>query len=266
MAGFTTRPVIMGTHAVISTGHYLATNAGLRILHQGGNAIDAGVAAGFCLAVLEPQLNGIGGEVPILIYSAKHRKVFAISGQGTAPRRATIEWFKKQGIGLIPGDGFLPATVPAAFDAWVTALREFGTLTLAEVLSPAIELAERGFPMYAHLRNALCSHAEKFLSEWLSSAETFIPNGKVPEIGEVYRQPYWAATFQKIIQAEKEASNKGRDRALEVARDFFYKGEIAEKIAEFVRNTKVKDATGSSHAGLLEYDDLASYRSQIENL
>lgn len=183
MAGFTTRPVIMGTHAVISTGHYLATNAGLRILHQGGNAIDAGVAAGFCLAVLEPQLNGIGGEVPILIYSAKHRKVFAISGQGTAPRRATIEWFKKQGIGLIPGDGFLPATVPAAFDAWVTALREFGTLTLAEVLSPAIELAERGFPMYAHLRNALCSHAENFYQNGFLLPKLLFLTAKFPKLG-----------------------------------------------------------------------------------
>ncbi|MCL6518484.1 MAG: gamma-glutamyltransferase family protein [Armatimonadetes bacterium] len=255
----------MSTHAVISTGHYLATSAGLRILHQGGNAIDAGIAAGFCLAVLEPQLNGIGGEVPILIYSAERGKVFAINGQGTAPKRATIEWFRKQGISLIPGDGFLPATVPAAFDAWVTALREFGTMTLAEVLVPAVEIAEFGFPMYAHLRNALCTHAEKFLSEWPTSAEAFLPDGKVPEIGEIYRQPYWAATFRKIIQVEKEASNRGRDGALEAARDAFYKGEIAERIAEFAQSTKVKDATGVSHSGLIEYDDLAGYRSRIED-
>jgi len=262
---FTTRPVIMGTHAVIATGHYLATDAGLRILHRGGNAFDAAVAAGFCLCVLEPQLNGIGGEVPMLLYSAERREVFAISGQGVAPKRATVDWFRNEGINLIPGDGLLPATVPGAFDAWLMVLLEFGTMTLQDVLSPAIELAEEGFPMYAHLRNALLSNADKFRTEWTTSARAFLPYGRVPEVGEVYRQPLWASTFKKVLQAEKEASCRGRDAGIEAARDVFYKGEIAEAIAEFCQSQEVRDATGRKHKGLLEYEDLAKYRGKVES-
>jgi gamma-glutamyltranspeptidase/glutathione hydrolase len=261
---FTTRPVIMGTHGVIAAGHYLATFAGLRILQQGGNAVDAGVAAGFCLAVLEPQLNGIGGEVPILVYSAERRKVFAISGQGTAPRRATIEWFREEGIDLIPGDGFLPATVPGAFDGWVTALREFGTMSLRDVLSPAIELAENGFPMYSGLRDALAANAEKFRAEWPTSLEVFLPDGKVSEIGDVYRQPLWASTFDLILETEKQAAHLGREASLKAARDCFYKGEVAQRIADFLETTEVRDATGRAHRGLLGYEDLAAYHAKIE--
>lgn len=262
---FTTRPVIMGTHGVLAAGHYLATMAGLRILNQGGNAIDAGVAAGFCEHVLEPHQNGAGGEAPILVYSAKRRKAFAVNGHGTAPRRATIEWFREQGIDLIPGDGLLPATVPAAFDAWVTALREFGTMSLAEVLSPAIELAEDGFPMYHMLRDNLELNADKYRNEWPTSARAYLPDGRVPEIGEVWRQPLWAQTMKKVLQAEKDASHKGRDAGLQAARDFYYKGEIAEKIAEFVRDTEIMDGTGKAHRGLLEYEDMAGYSALLED-
>jgi len=262
---FTARPVIMGTHGVVTTGHYLATSAGLRILHEGGNAVDAGVAAGFCLAVLEPQLNGIGGEVPILVYSAKRGSVSAISGQGTAPRRATIEWFREQAIDLIPGDGLLPATVPGAFDGWVTALREFGTMSLAQVLSPAVELAESGFPMYSGLRNVLLANVEKFQAEWPTSAEAFLPDGKVPDIGEVYRQPVWATAFRKVLEAERKAARLGREAGLQAARDCFYRGEIAERIADFAGSTEVKDAAGQAHRGLLEYQDLAGYHAKVED-
>jgi len=253
----------MGTRGVVAAGHYLATAAGMRMLHQGGNAIDAGVAAGLCLAVLEPHYNGIGGEVPILIYSAERRKAFAISGQGTAPRRATIEWFREQGIDLIPGDGFLPATVPAAFDAWITALREFGTMSLAEVLTPAIELAEDGFPIFAALRDTLLAHAKKFRTQWPTSAEAFL-NGGIPKVGQVYRQPQWASTFRKVLQAEKDAAHRGREAGLDAARKVFYKGGIAEQIARFLETTEVVDATGKPHRAFLDYDDLAGYCGKIE--
>ena len=145
MAGFTTRPVIMGTHGVVTSGHYLATAAGFRIMQQGGNAIDAAATMCFCLNLLEPQSNGIGGEVPTLIYSAPAREVFAISGMGWSPQAFTIDWCRAQGLDLIPGDGYLPACVPAVVDTWAAALARFGTMSFSQVLQPAIELAARGF-------------------------------------------------------------------------------------------------------------------------
>lgn len=262
---FTTRPVVMGTHGVLASGHYLATAAGIRILYQGGNAIDAGVATGFCLHVLEPQQNGFGGESPMLIYSADKGRVFAINGHGTAPRRASIGWFRQRGIDLIPGNGFLPATVPSAFDAWVTALAEFGTMSLADVMGPAIELAEHGFPMYGHLRDGILAHSERLKAEWPTSAEVFVPDGRVPEVGEIFRQPQLAATLRRIVEVEKAASGRGRIAGLTAARDFFYKGEIAERIVDFVSATEIKDATGEAHSGLLEYEDMANYRARVED-
>ena len=152
--GFTTRPVYMGTHGVLAAGHYLAARAGQLQFDHGGNAIDAVVASGFALNLLKPHLNGLGGEVPILVYSAKEEKVFSISGQGFIGKAATVDWFNKEGIDLIPGDGFLPATVPAMFGTWAFALMRFGTRTLKDVLGPAIDYAESGFPVYPGLHRA----------------------------------------------------------------------------------------------------------------
>lgn len=261
---FTTRPVIMGTHGVVTSGHYLATMAGVRMLEKGGNAIDAGVAAGFCLNVLEPQSNGIGGEVPILIYSAKDKRAFAINGQGWAPKAATIEWFKQNQIDLIPGNGFLPATAPAAADSWITALAHFGKLSLADVIEPAIELTEKGFPMYSGLRGSIQANAEKFMNEWPSSAKVYLPNGKVPQVGEIFVQRDWAKTFKKLIEVEHKEKKRGRKEALTAARDFFYKGEIAETIAKFAAQSEVLDNSGKKNRGLLSYDDLAEYQAKVE--
>src|SRR6516164_858762 len=170
---FTTRPVFMGTHGVIASGHYLGARAGQRMFDKGGNAIDAAVASGFALNLLEPQSNGLGGEVPILIFSAKDKKAYAISGQGFAGKAATVDWFVNAKIDLIPGDGFLPATVPAMFGSWAFALMRFGTLTLKDVLEPVIDYAESGFPVYPHLRRSLASLAKRFRNEWPSSAELY---------------------------------------------------------------------------------------------
>ncbi len=138
---FTTRPVIMGTHGMVTSGHYLASRIGLHILEEGGNAVDAGVAMGFALAVLEPYIYGIGGEVPILVYLSDEKRVVSLSGQGPAPRKATIEGFGKLGIDAIPGDGLLAAVVPDAVSTWISALSRFGSMTLSQVLSPSVELA-----------------------------------------------------------------------------------------------------------------------------
>src|SRR6516225_9946961 len=181
---FTTRPVYMGTHGVVASGHYLAARAGQRMFDKGGNAIDAGVASGFALNVLEPQSNGIGGEVPILICATSggpkppDGKVHAICGQGWVGKAATVEWFRKAKIDLIPGDGFLPATVPAMFGSWAYALMRFGTLSLKDVLGPAIDLAESGYAVYPALRRILATLARRFLDRWPSTGAVYLPTGK----------------------------------------------------------------------------------------
>ena len=261
---FITRPLVMGTNGVVSSGHYLASVIGLRILEEGGNAIDAGVAMGFALAVLEPNNYTLGGEAPILIYSAEERRVYAINGQGTAPKAATIDWFKSRGINIIPGDGFLPATVPAAFDSWITALSRFGTMSLAEVLAPAIELAERGFPVYPYLHESLKMHSRRFLEEWPTTAEVFMPNGEIPKVGELLIQEDLAETLRGAVEAERKNLRKGRKKALQAARDYFYKGEVARKIVDFIHKTEVLDASGMHNKGLLTLEDFASYKTKIE--
>lgn len=260
---FTTRPIITGRRGVVTAGHYLAAQAGMEVLRDGGNAIDAGVAMGFCLAVLEPQNNGIAGESPTLTYHAKSGRTVAISGQGTAPAAATIDWFRGQGISLIPGDGLLAATVPSQVSNWILALSEFGTLPLERVLAPALELAREGFPVYHGLRRCILANERRYREEWPGSAEVYLPEGRVPEWGDLLRVPKWAEAFELLVRAEREASGP-RERRLEAARDVFYRGPIAEEIAAFCRDHAFVDATGSARRGLLAYDDLAAYRSRVE--
>src|SRR5229473_2670297 len=208
---FTTRPVYMGTHGVVASGHYLGARAGQRMFDKGGNAIDATVASGFALNLLEPQNNGLGGEVPILIHSAKDGKVYSISGQGFAPKAATVDWFVKNKIDLVPGDGFLPATVPAMFGSWAFALMRFGTLTLKDVLEPVIDYAESGFPVYSNLRRALAGLARRFRDDWPTSAAVYLPDDKVPAVGDLHKNTDWAATLKKAVEAETKDAKRGRE-------------------------------------------------------
>ena len=256
------RPMIMAAHGVVSSGHYLASEIGLRILQRGGNAMDAAAAVGFALAALQPHQNGIGGEAPVLVYSAADRRAYAISGHGTAPRAATIEHFTDLGISLIPGDGLLPAIVPPAVDTWILLLARFGTLRLQDVLGPAVELAEDGFPVYDSLHASIAGAAQRLGSEWPSSARAFMPDGHPPEVGSLLRQPEWAATLKKLIGAARRC--RDREQGLRAARDLFYKGEIAERIVEFCRSASVQDASGRPHSGLLALDDMAAYSARVE--
>lgn len=262
--GFTTRPVITGRKGVVTAGHYLAAAAGMDVLRDGGNAIDAGVAMGFCLAVLEPHITGIGGESPILIHHARSGRTVAISGQGTAPAAATIEWFRSRDISLVPGDGLLAATVPSQVDNWITALSEFGTLSLERVLTPALELARDGFPMYHGLRRCLAANETRYREEWPGSAELYLPGGHLPGWGDWIHNPRWAETFEGVVRAEREATG-GRGVRLEAARDHFYRGPAAEEMARFCREECFRDATGSAHPGLLTYDDLAGFHARVED-
>jgi gamma-glutamyltranspeptidase/glutathione hydrolase len=261
---FTTRPVYMGTHGVVASGHYLGARTGQRMFDKGGNAIDACVASGIALNVLEPQSCGIGGEVPILVWSARDGKAHAISGQGWVGKAATVEWFLKNKIDKIPGDGFLPATVPAAFGSWALALMRFGTLTLKDVLEPAIDYTESGFPVYAGLHNAVSRLAKRFREEWPSSAAVYLPNNRVPAVGEVFRNPDWAATLKKVVEVETREQKRGREGAIQAAIDYWYKGEVAEKIVDFMQKTAVRDASKQKHTGLLSKEDFAEWQPQLD--
>ena len=270
MPTFTTRPVIMGRRGVLTSGHYLATAAGFRIVEQGGNAIDAAATMCFCLNLVEPQNNGLGGEVPTLIYSAKEKKAFAISGMGWSPKAFTIEWCKEHSIDLIPGDGYLPACVPAVVDTWATAVACFGTMSFSQVLQPAIELAENGFPVYEGLHRSIAANVHKFTAGLEQSAlypttgEVYCPHGRAPEVGEVIRNPDWANALKLMCRAEAAVQHKGRIAGIEAARDAFYKGEIAERIVDFIASNPVEDASGIAHTGLLSYEDMAEWHATVE--
>lgn len=256
---FTTRPTLRGYAGAVSAGHYLATQAGAQVLAAGGNAADAACAMGFALQVLEPHMNGPAGEVPILVYSAEEDRCFAISGQGTAPAAATIERMQALGVSLIPMDGFLAATVPAALDAWCRLLERFGTWTLEAVLAPARALAERGFPMYAPLRNMLRALEARFREEWPSSAALYSP---VRALGERQTNPSYARLMAELARVER-ASPGSRETRIRAARDSFYKGRSAEQIERFL-SEKVRDVTGRAHSGLMSAQDIASYEGTLE--
>ena len=264
MSSFATRPVVMGTRGVVTSGHYLASAAGFRVMEKGGNAIDAAAAMCFCLNLLEPQSNGIGGEVPTLIYSAVERRSFAISGMGWSPEPMTIEWCREHGIDLIPGDGYLPACVPAVVDTWAAALARFGTLTFSEILEPAIELAENGFPVYERLHQSISDNQSKYMDLYPTTGEIYCPQGQVPEVGSVFRNPDFGKMLRLMSEAEKREGGADRVAGIKAARDVFYEGEIADQIVDFIRRNPVADASGSSHTGMLSHADFAGWKARIE--
>ena len=255
----------MGRRGVVTAGHYLVASVGLRILMAGGNAIDAAAAMGICETLVEPQSCGIGGEVPTLIYSAKERKTFAVSGMGWSPEAFTIDWCRDHGIDLIPGDGYLPACVPAPVDTWAVALARFGTMSFAEVLRPSIEIAENGFPVYESLSRSLQAGRAKFTERYPTTGAVYLPGGSAPDVGDVLRNPDFGAMLRIMCRAEQEARGRGRVAGIEAARDAFYRGEIAERIARFITDHPVADASGAVHAGLLTYEDMAEWRAGVED-
>jgi gamma-glutamyltranspeptidase / glutathione hydrolase len=242
----------------------MATTAGFTILLAGGNAFDVAAATGLALHVVEPHMNGIGGEAPALVYSSKHKRVFAISGQGYAPRKATLDFFLNQRIKLIPGDGFLPATVPASFDLWITLLREFGTMTLTEVMGPALRLAEQGFPVYPTLARDIRLHAQRYASEWPTTARIYLPKGKPPEVGDRLVQSDLGKMLRRLAEAEKRVG-PDRIKGFAAARDYFYSGPVARQIVRFSSANRFKDATGRSHAGVIGLRDMAEFHSSLES-
>jgi gamma-glutamyltranspeptidase/glutathione hydrolase len=260
---FTTRPELAGTFGMVASTHWLASAAGLAVLEHGGNAFDAAVAAGLVLQVVEPHLNGLGGEVPVIAHHAGRGETFVLCGQGTAPAAATLEAFAGLGLDLVPGSGLLAACVPGAFGAWMLLLREYGTLRLRDVMGYAIGYAATGYPLLPAISWGIASVAELFRDHWPSSAEVYLPDGHVPAPGSLFANPALAATYQRVLQ-EAEAASRDRDEQIEAARRVYYEGFVAETIAAYVASTEVMDVTGQPHRGLLCYADLAGWHPRLE--
>ena len=244
---FTTRPELRGTFGMVASTHWLGSAAGMAVLERGGNAFDAAVAAGLALQVVEPHLNGPGGDLPAVFWSAERGEPLVLCAQGVAPAAATIERFRSLGHELVPGPGLLPACVPGAFDGWMLLLRDFGTMRLAEVAEYAIGYAERGYPVVPAI-TAVVETAAPLLRDWPSSAALYLP---APRPGTLFSNPALAATYRRIVD---ESAGGAREAEIDRARDLFLRGFVAEAIDRF----------SAEHGGLLTGDDLASWEATFE--
>jgi gamma-glutamyltranspeptidase/glutathione hydrolase len=235
----------------------------MRMLEMGGNAFDGAVAAGFVLQVAEPHLNGPLGEVPIMFYDAQRQKTEVICGQGTAPKKATIEYFQSLGIEQIPGTGLLAAAIPGAFDAWMLLLRDRGTLPLETILEPAIFYAEKGVPVVPRMVKAINAVKDWFLKEWPANADIYLPDGAAPALGSMLRNPALAETWKRTLT---EAGKTGSDRIarIDAARSTWKSGFVAKSIVEFCESQSFLDVTGRKNGGLISHDDLANWSATYE--
>ena len=246
------QPPVHGTRYMVSTGHILATQAGFNILEAGGNAVDAGVAAGMALGVVHSEMVQFAGVAPIMIYSAETGKVITISGLGWWPKAASLDYFVDECDGTIP-KGLRRTVVPAAPDAWIRALDQFGTMSFADVASAAIRFAREGFSMHDVMHDYLVVHQDTYRS-FPTSAPIYLPNDRVPEVGENFVQTDLARSIQFMADEEKAAAGKGRSEGLKSARDAFYLGDLAGMMADF----------HAQNDGWLTREDLAEFSSAIE--
>src|SRR6516225_2197258 len=260
---FTTRPEIEGMFGVVTSTHWIATAVGMGILEKGGNAFDAGVATAFTLQVVEPHLNGPGGDVPIIVHDASRAKIEVICGQGPAPAGATIAHYKSEGLEMVPGTGLLAACVPGTFESWMLLLRDYGTMRLRDVLEPAIAYARDGYPFLERASATIRTVEQLFRKHWTTSAAVYLPNNEVPRPGSIFTNKTLAETYTRIL---KEAESAGGDRVAQIegARKAWSKGFVAEAIDKFCRTQDVMDVSGSPHRGVLRADDLARWQPTIE--
>ncbi|RKN37219.1 gamma-glutamyltransferase family protein [Streptomyces hoynatensis] len=261
---FTTRPTLQGTFGMVSSTHWLASQSAMAMLERGGNAYDAATAAAFVLHVVEPHLNGPGGDVPMIIAPAGGQ-VRVLCGQGPAPAGATIDHYTSLGLELVPGTGPLAAVVPGAFDAWLLLLRDHGTKELTEVLDAAIGYAEGGHPAVEGIGRSVGVVRELFETEWTSSAEIYLSGGQPPAPGGLLRNPALAATWRRLLREVSAAAPGpgGREARIEAARRVWREGFIGEAIARHAA-TPAMDSSGERHAGVLTGDDLVNWSAGYE--
>jgi gamma-glutamyltranspeptidase/glutathione hydrolase len=249
----TMRPVIRGRHGAVASMKAEATEATRRILDMGGNAFDAAVGGQAALAVTDFSLNGVGSDAVLLVYNAREKKVYSINAEPKAPKLATIEWYQKNNGGKIPeSDGLLSGGLPGVVDAWYQLLNRWGTMTFAQVLQPAIDLADNGFPL-SELGASYIAESTK-IGKYPTTLKIYRPNGRSPKAGEILKNPDLARTLRKLVEAEKANQSKGRHEALKAARDRFYKGDIAKDLAAF----------SEANGGLFRYEDFAGYTAEVE--
>jgi gamma-glutamyltranspeptidase / glutathione hydrolase len=257
---FTTRPVLSGTFGMVASTHWLASAAGMAALEAGGTAADAAAAAGFVLHVVEPHLNGPGGDLPLLLTTAADPRPTVLCAQGPVPAAATVGRLRDElGLTLVPGTGPLAAVVPGAVGGWLALLRDHGRLPLRDVLSYAIGYAEDGHPVLPRVAGTIAAATELFEKHWPTSAERWLP---APAPGERWRQPALAATYRRLL-AEAEAAGPDREAQLEAAHQAWYAGFVAEAVDDFGRREWMDDS-GRPHAGLLTGADLAGWRPAYE--
>ena len=260
---FTTRPEIEGTFGVVASTHWIATAVGMAALEKGGNAFDAAVATAFTLQVVEPHLNGPGGDVPVIVHDVRRGKPEVICGQGPAPAAATIAHYHSEGLDLVPGTGLLAACVPGTFETWMLLLRDYGTMSLAEALSPAIAYAENGHPLAERANATIASVAALFRDYWPSSAALYLQGGAPPPAGTLFTNKTLAATYARIL-SEAESAGADREAQIERARKAWSQGFVAEAIDRFCRTQKVMDTSGVPHGGVLTGDDMARWAPRVE--
>jgi len=260
---FTTRPEIEGTFGVVASTHWIATAVGMATLEKGGNAFDAAVATAFTLQVVEPHLNGPGGDVPILVYDVKRGKPEVICGQGPAPAAATIAHYRGLGLDIVPGTGLLAACVPGMFDSWMLLLRDYGTMKLADVLTPAIFYAREGHPLVERASATIATVEDLFRDHWPTSAAVYLPGGNAPKPGVLFANQTLADTYTRVL---REAESVGGDRVaqIESARKTWSQGFIAEAIDKFCRTQEVMDVSGERHRGVLTGADMARWQAHVE--
>ncbi|MGE8943033.1 gamma-glutamyltransferase family protein [Leptospira interrogans] len=246
------RPVVSGSRHVVSAGHHLAAQAAFSVLENGGNAVDAGVAAVVTLAVVQPDMVNVAGVAPMMIYLAERQETITISGLGVWPKAASVDYFKNNHDGQIP-EGILRSVVPGAPDAWLTALELYGTMSFREVAAEAIRFARTGFATHALMSDRIKEYLPGY-QRYPSNAAIYLANGRPPEPGEPFVQTDLGASLQYMVDEELSASRQGRAAGLQAARKAFYQGDIARKI----------DAYSVANGGLLRYSDLAEFRVTVE--
>ncbi|MFK5635173.1 MULTISPECIES: gamma-glutamyltransferase family protein [unclassified Ornithinimicrobium] len=260
---FTTRPTLTGTVGMVSSTHWLASQAGMRMLELGGNAADGAVAAGLVLQVVEPHLNGPGGDLPLIVASADDPTPRVLCGQGPAPAGATPEHFASVGLDRVPGSGPLATAVPGAFEAWMVLLRDRGTMTARTVAEPALHYARHGHPVLERVSRTIETVQDLFEQDWPTSADLWLVDGRAPRPGSLLANPAWADTLERLL-AEEDAADGGRERGVDAVRRAWSHGFVAEAVDAFARRA-FRHSGGQVLPGVLSGQDLADFEATWED-